>query len=133
MSVRFDHTLVASADKHRSARFFADVFGLPAPAEAGFSVAVKLGDGALMSFAQAPPGAEIHGQHYAFLVDDAAFDAVVARLEQQGIPYWADPRKSRPGQISADGGGRAVYFDDPDGHHLEARTRREGASLADSH
>ncbi|HEU4327952.1 MAG TPA: VOC family protein [Roseiflexaceae bacterium] len=127
MSVRFDHTLVASADKHRSARFFAAVFGLPEPVEAGFFVAVTLGDGALMSFAQAPPGAEIHGQHYAFLVDEAVFDGVVARLEQQGIAYWADPRKSRPGQISSDGGARAVYFDDPDGHHLEARTCREGS------
>lgn len=41
MPVRFDHLLVAATDKHRSAQFFADMFGLSAPTEAGFFVSGK--------------------------------------------------------------------------------------------
>lgn len=130
MSVRFDHMLVAATDKHRSARFFATMFGLPEPEEAGFFVAVTLSDGSVINFVQAPPGAEILGQHYAFLVDDERFDGIVARLQAQGVPYWADPRMTMPNQINTNHGGRGVYFDDPDGHHLEALTRREGSGQA---
>ena len=45
MTVRFDHLLVAAHDKHLSAQFFAEIFGLPAPAAAGFFVSVQLADG----------------------------------------------------------------------------------------
>lgn len=128
MSVRFDHMLVAATDKHRSAQFFATIFGLPEPQEAGFFVAVTLTDGAVVNFVGVPPGAEILGQHVAFLVDDYAFDEVVARLQSQEVPYWADPRMTKPNQINTNNGGRGVYFDDPDGHHWEALTRREGST-----
>lgn len=72
---------------------------------------------------------EILGQHYAFLVDDDVFDGIVSRLKSQGILHWADPRMTRPNQINTNHGGRGVYFDDPDGHHLEALTRRYGSDL----
>lgn len=55
MSVHFDHLLVAARDKHRSGRFFAEMFGLPAPEEAGFFVAVTLSDGAVINFVTVPP------------------------------------------------------------------------------
>jgi catechol 2,3-dioxygenase-like lactoylglutathione lyase family enzyme len=127
MSVRFDHTLVASRDKHASARFFADIFGLPDPEEAGFFVSVTLSDGVVLSYAQLPPDMDFPGQHYAFLVDDNTFDGILARIQAQGIPYWADPQMKQVGQINTNHGGRGVYFDDPNGHHLEALTRRYGS------
>jgi hypothetical protein len=39
----------------------------------------------------------IQPQHYAFLISEADFDAVFGRLEEQGLQYWADPGRRRPG------------------------------------
>jgi len=124
MSVRFDHMLVAATDKLHSARFFAELFGLEEPQEAGFFMAVELADGVVVNFAE--PGGDFPGQHYAFLVDDDTFDGIMERLRARGIQYWADPRGQQLNQINTNHGGRGVYFDDPDGHHLEALTRRYG-------
>lgn len=120
--VRFDHTIIAARDKHESARFFTEIFGLPEPQEAGFFVAVYLTDGRVLDFAEPP--VDFPGQHYAFLVNDDTFDRIMERLRAKDIQYWADPRMSRPGEINTNHGGRGVYFDDPAGHHLEALTAR---------
>jgi catechol 2,3-dioxygenase-like lactoylglutathione lyase family enzyme len=127
MSVRFDHLLVAARDKHQSAQFFAEIFGLAAPEEAGFFVSVRLSDGVVLSFAE--PGIEFPGQHYAFLVYDDTFDSILERVRDRGITFWADPRGQLIGQINTNHGGRGVYFDDPNGHHLEVLTRRYGSGL----
>ncbi len=71
-----------------------------------------------------------HPQHYAFLVSEEEFDGIFARIQAQGIPYWADPGRSRPQQINHNDGGRGVYFTDPDGHFLEAITRPYGSGAA---
>ncbi|TNC24135.1 VOC family protein [Amycolatopsis alkalitolerans] len=120
--VRFDHTIIAAHDKHASARFFADVFGLPEPREAGFFVAVYLSDGRVLDFAE--PRVDFPGQHYAFLVDDETFDGIMARIRARSVQFWADPQMRGPGEINTNHGGRGVYFDDPAGHHLEALTAR---------
>lgn len=127
MSVYFDHLLVACRDKQQSARFFAEIFGLAEPEEAGFFLSVTLSDGVVLSYAQLPPEMDFPGQHYAFLVDDESFDQILARLQERGIVYWADPRMQLVGQINTNHGGRGLYFDDPNGHHLEALTRRYGS------
>lgn len=122
MSIRFDHLLVAAYDKHHSARFFAAIFGLPEPGEAGFFVAVTLSDGVVVNFVEVPPEAEILGQHFVLLVDDD-FDAIMERIRKLEIPYWADPQQRFPNQFNTNHGGRGVYFNDPAGHYLEALTR----------
>lgn len=66
-------------------------------------------------------------QHYAFLVDDAEFDAVLARIRERVKEIWADPARTQPGQINHHFGGRGVYFEDPDGHLLEVITRPYGS------
>lgn len=65
-------------------------------------------------------------QHYAFLVGEAEWDAIFARIRARGLPYWADPGKRLEGQTNTHWGGRGVYFDDPAGHFLEAITRPYG-------
>jgi catechol 2,3-dioxygenase-like lactoylglutathione lyase family enzyme len=65
-------------------------------------------------------------QHYAFLVSEAEFDGVIDRLAARGLDYWADPARTRPGEINRHFGGRGVYFADPDGHLLEAITTPYG-------
>ena len=68
--------------------------------------------------------------HYAFLVDDAEFDAAFGRIKQAGLTYWSGPHKEQPGEINHHWGGRGVYFEDPNGHLLELITKPYG-DLAD--
>jgi len=85
---------------------------------------VELDNGVSLDFME--KAGDIALQHYAFLVDDEAFDAVFARIKAQELDYWADPARSRPGEINHHFGGRGVYFPDPDGHLLEAITQPYG-------
>ena len=65
-------------------------------------------------------------QHYAFLVGDDEFDSAFGRIQDRGIDYWADPARSKPGEINTHFGGRGVYFADPDNHLLELITKPYG-------
>lgn len=128
VDVRFDHTIVPAVDKHTSAAFFAEIFGLPSPTRDGQFLQVRLSDGRIFDFADPP--FDFPGQHFAFLVNDDTFDAVVDRLRARGVDHWADPQRRHPGQINTDHGGRGVYFCDPAGHLLEALTTRyDGTEL----
>jgi catechol 2,3-dioxygenase-like lactoylglutathione lyase family enzyme len=75
----------------------------------------------------APADGPIQPRHYAFLISEADFDAVFGRIREQGLQYWADPSRSRPGEINHNDGGRGVYFPGPDGHYLEVITRPYGS------
>lgn len=121
MTVTFNHTIIASTDRHASARFYRDLFELPEAPSWGPFVNVQLDGGVLLQFAEPP--VEIQMQHYAFLVDDDLFDRAYARLRDGGIDHWADPQLSRLGETNTEHGGRGVYFFDPAGHGLEMITR----------
>jgi catechol 2,3-dioxygenase-like lactoylglutathione lyase family enzyme len=66
-------------------------------------------------------------QHYAFLVGEDEFDAALARIRGQDLPYWADPAQPQPGMINHRDGGRGLYLEDTDGHLLEIITRPYGS------
>ena len=66
-------------------------------------------------------------QHFAFLVTEDEFDAAFGRIQESGLEFWADPARSKPGEINHHDGGRGVYFKDPDGHLLELITRPYGS------
>ncbi len=119
MSVRLNHTIVNCSDREASARFLAEVLGLPAPTTYGpFSVVQVANDVSLDFLA----GGTVHPQHYAFLVDDGTFDEVHHRILDRGIPYWADPELRSAQQVNTRDGGRGLYWLDPDGHVLEVLT-----------
>ena len=124
MAVRLNHTIVVARDKDVSARFVADILGLPAPVSIGPFAAVQAGDTSL-DFADG--SGEIASQHYAFLVNEDEFDRIFARIRGRGLTYWADPFRREPGRINDWDGGRGVYFDDPNGHLLEVITRPYGS------
>ncbi|MCA9504498.1 MAG: VOC family protein [Myxococcales bacterium] len=126
MSIRFNHTIVHSRSKADSARFLAELFGLPAPTPFGHFLVVTLDDGASLDFIDAGDS-EFETQHYAFLVDEADFDRIFDRIRERGLDYWADPFKKEPGEINRRDGGRGVYWCDPDGHLLEILTRPYGS------
>jgi catechol 2,3-dioxygenase-like lactoylglutathione lyase family enzyme len=120
MSIRLNHVALPARDATATAAFTADILGAPAPRRAGPFVVVDLDDDESIDYAE-PPVAS-HGQHVAFLVDDARFDGILERLRARGVTFWADPRMTRPGEINHNHGGRGVYFDDPAGNHLECIT-----------
>lgn len=126
MSIRFNHTIVHSRDQKQAASFLTEILGLPAPKTFGPFLVVELENGASLDFLDADEG-EIVLQHYAFLVDEADFDPIFARLRERGLTYWADPYKQRSGEINRHDGGRGLYFDDPSGHLLEILTRPYGS------
>lgn len=124
MTVRLNHTIVAARDADASARFLAEVLGLPPPRRLGHFAAVQVGDTSL-DFLET--GGYIHSQHYAFLVSELEFDAIFARIRERGLPYWSDPFRRDSGEINGWDDGRGVYFDDPNGHLLEILTRPYGS------
>ncbi len=125
MSVQLDHTIVEARDKRATARFFSEVLGLPEPVPFGPFETVRTDNGITLDFADA--AGEIAPQHYAFLVGDGEFDAIMGRIRERGLAYWADPHHRQPGKINTRDGGRGLYFDDPNGHNLEILTRPYGS------
>ena len=113
-------------DKDRSATFLADILGLPAPTRFGPFQVIELENTVSLDFHETKD--RIASQHYAFLIDDERFDAVFARNRARGLPYWADPGRSKPNEINHNDGGRGFYFADPDEHLLEVITRPYGSS-----
>ena len=120
MTVELNHTIVPSHDKHASARFLAELLGLPVGGEVGPFVQVELGNGVTLDFMNRT---DVTSQHYAFLVDDDTFDTAYKKLLDDGIETWADPDHTEPGEINTRWGGRGVYFPDPNGHNMEILTR----------
>ncbi|THA22894.1 VOC family protein [Streptomyces sp. A1277] len=121
MSVSFNHTIIASKDRHASAQFFRELLEVDEAPSWGPFVNIRLPDGVLLQFAEPP--VEIQMQHYAFLVDEELFDRAYRRLAEGGVEHWADPQMTRPGETNTERGGRGVYFKDPAGHAIELITR----------
>jgi catechol 2,3-dioxygenase-like lactoylglutathione lyase family enzyme len=125
MSVELNHTIVASRDKREAAEFVARILGLEVGAPFGPFLPVETSNGVTLDFADR--GGQIVPQHYAFLVSEADFDAIMGRIEQAGVTFYADPGHRQAGQINHNDGGRGAYFADPNGHNLEIITRPYGS------
>ena len=123
MSVELNHTIIPAKDKWVSGKFLADILNLEAGPEWGHFVPVKTANGVTLDF---DTREEFRPGHYAFLVSDVEFDAAFARIRAQGVRYYADPRRAKPGEINHLHGGRGVYFDDPNGHVMEIITHPYG-------
>ena len=122
-----NHLIVPARDKHASAQFLADILGVSVEPPWGHFVPVRTANGVTLDFVDSK---DVRTQHYAFLVDDAEFDAGIAKLQARDIPYFSHPDKSGAGEINRYWGGRGVYFEDPNRHLLELITQPYG-DLAD--
>ncbi len=125
MTIEFNHTIIWARDSKASARFLAEILGLPAPVAFGPFEIVKTMNGVNLDFMDR--NEEIHSRHFAFLVSEGEFDAIFGRIRERGLAYWADPACSKMGEINHHDGGRGVYFNDPNGHLLEIITRPYGS------
>ena len=125
VSVEFNHTIVLSRSREESAHFLATVLGLEVGEPAGMFLPVTTANGVTLDFATVD--IDVPVQHYAFLVSEDEFDAVLARLVADGVPVQADPHGRHPRRINRNDGGRGVYFSDPSGHGMEVFTRPYGS------
>lgn len=125
MTAQLNHTIVWCRNQKRSSQFLAEMLGRPAPKKFARFDVVELDNGVSLDFADW--GGEIRPQHYAFLIGEEDFDAVLGRIHERKLEHWADPMRTRPGEINHNDGGRGVYFPDPDGHFLEVITRPYGS------
>lgn len=124
MSVLLNHTIVWVRDKVSAARSVASLLGLDEPTPDGPFLDVRLGNDVTLAFDDRAE--HVESQHYAFLVSEPEFDAILGRIRQRGLRHWADSGRTRPDQINTRDGGRGVYWEGPDGHFLEIITRPYG-------
>ncbi len=125
MAIDFNHTILWASDSAASAKFLAEMLGLPAPRHWGPFEIVTTENGANLDYMDTD--GEIARQHYAFLVGEAEFDEIFGRIRERGLPYWADPGQTRTDEINRHDGGRGLYFEDLNGHLLEIITRPYGS------
>lgn len=122
--ITLNHLIVPARDKVASAQWLADMFDLEVRDTSPFSppgrFAVVRVDEVNLDFDEVQV---FEPHHYAFLVDDEAFDRILDRVKTLGLTYAADPIYRKPGTISHHAGGRGFYFHDPNGHNLELLTR----------
>ncbi len=126
MAVQLNHTIVPARDGEASARWFAEMFGLPAPERFGHFWQVRTANEVDLDFDTYGEGESFTLQHYAFLVTEDEFDAIYGRVVEQGLDHWADPGRQHAGEINHHDGGRGVYFPSNDDHLLEIITRPYG-------
>jgi hypothetical protein len=122
MPIRLDHIIVPSRDRKAAARLLAELLDVPwsedTPAGPFSPVYVNeeltLDVGELGGFST---------QHYCFRVSGAEFDAILARLQARNIAYRSSPMGATDMQVrNQPGGGRNVYWSEPDGHAWEMLT-----------
>lgn len=125
MPIVLDHLLVPARDRRAAAERLAAILGVPWSAQAtvGPFSAVYVSGELTVDFDEVPAGAAVPLQHYAFRVDDAAFDALMGRLKALGIAWRSSPIGPDDFQVNTHGGGRIVYWREPDGHAWEALTK----------
>jgi catechol 2,3-dioxygenase-like lactoylglutathione lyase family enzyme len=129
MAVQLNHTIIWCRDKTRSARFLTEILGLPEPTPFFHFLVVPLENGISLDFMETEK-AQVSPQHYAFLISEAEFDGVFARVKARELTYWADPARQHRNEINRNDGSRGFYFEDPDGHFLEVLTRPYGSGPA---
>lgn len=125
MAITLNHLIVPAHDKLASAKFVADMLGLkvggksPGNAPEGYFAVVPVGATHLDFF----DVQQFEPHHYAFLVSDQEFEAILERVRRAGREYSADPTYKKTNEINHLEGGRGFYFRELNGHNLEVITR----------
>ncbi len=123
MAIQLDHLILRVNDCAESVAFYRDVIGLAYEGEDGdFSMMRVTPDLLLLFGAYGTDG----GEHVAFSMSRAEFDAVKARLVDKRIPYGDHfdtvGTMQGPGEErGARGQSASIYFHDPNRHLLEIK------------
>jgi catechol 2,3-dioxygenase-like lactoylglutathione lyase family enzyme len=121
MAIELDHLLVPSRDRFAAAKQLAELLGVPwSDTGVGPFCPVFVNAGLTLDFDQTE--GDFAPLHYCFRVDDKTFDAIFERIRAAGIAYRSTPLGPMDQQINTYGGGRLVYWNEPDGHVWELLT-----------
>jgi len=118
MTITLNHTIVPARDKVAAAKFFAEIFGVKR-GRAGYFAPVHVNKSLTLLF---DTDLKFDSHHLAFHVSDREFDAIFGRIKKAKLAYGSAPWSLDDGKLNDWGGGRGVYFRDPDGHVLELMT-----------
>ena len=118
MTITLNHTIVPARDKVAAAKFFAKIFGVKR-GRTGYFAPVRVNKSLTLLF---DTDSKFDSHHLAFHVSDREFDAIFGRIKKAKLAYGSAPWSLDDGKLNDWGGGRGVYFRDPDGHVLELMT-----------
>jgi hypothetical protein len=121
MAVTLDHTIVHANNNLASARFLADILGLPGPHSPAHFTPVVTDNEVVLDFMSVQ---NVLPHHYAFTVSRARFDEAYRRVCARGLTIYARPDRSGVGEIYERNGQRGFYFDDPDQNLMELIEKR---------
>jgi catechol 2,3-dioxygenase-like lactoylglutathione lyase family enzyme len=121
MSIVLDHTIVPAKDKVQSARFLADLLGLPVNEHCGPFAAVQVNQTLTLDFDTAD---EFESHHLAFLVSTEVFDSALDKIKAGTITFGSGPHAGFDGQTYLHDDREGFYFSDPNGHIYELITPR---------
>ena len=93
MALKLDHTIVPVRDHEAAAREMAGILGLEYNGTWGHFAPVKVNETLTLDF---DTSEHPHSNHYAFLADDADFDAILARVKAAGIAFGSGPGRAAP-------------------------------------
>ena len=118
MTVSLNHTIVPARDKVAAAAFFAKIFGLKR-GRTGHFAPVRVNKSLTLLFDE---DSAFDSHHLAFHVSNREFDAIFGRIKKANIAFGSAPWSLDDGNLNDWGGGRGLYFRDPNGHVLEIMT-----------
>jgi catechol 2,3-dioxygenase-like lactoylglutathione lyase family enzyme len=118
MTITLNHTIVPARDKVAAAKFFAKIFGLKR-GRTNYFAPVRVNKALKLLF---DDDGKFESHHLAFHVSKAEFAAIFGRIKKAGLTFGSQPWSLDDGELNDWGGGKGVYFQDPNGHVLELMT-----------
>lgn len=127
MALQLDHLILAVNDRAESIAFYTSVLGLKHEGERDPFSMIRVTPDFILQLA---PWGTKGGEHLAFSMSRAEFDAIFQRVRDGGMEYGDSfhsvGNMRGPGdEDGAKGPGKAVYFFDPSKHLIEIRYYEE--------
>ena len=119
MTIVLDHLIVPAHDPVDSAKFLAELLGVPWEAARGHFTPVYVNETLTLDFAARD---KFDSHHYCFRVSDAEFDVIFGRVTGTGMKYRSQPIGPTDMKINTRLGGRNIYWTDANQHIWEILT-----------
>jgi catechol 2,3-dioxygenase-like lactoylglutathione lyase family enzyme len=121
MAMILDHTIVLSPNKLGSALFLGYILGREYGGAFARFAPVKLDDELNIDYADAE-NEDYERRTFTLLVSDDELEGIARRLDGERWPYGSEPDQIGNRQLNGRGGGRGLFFRDPNGHTFELIT-----------